>query len=1080
MMDENQNNQDNPNGHIDINPSTSPHNLTPEDFQQFQQILLGLSPVSSDLPEPTELAEGGGQHHPRSEFRGEGDQTQVHGQEAVVSSGNHGAALSLPLFGLSVPAPHNQQTFSAYPSTQHTLNTVPTVPLAQAPINTHFNNGIEFNHLTPGQDFGAGPTLPGSGPVLDPAPAPVSVSGSELHSAWQYDPTPVSQSRLNEDYILPPTWSHTTATATATDADADAAVPAAHPSHPYPIVPWSSAPFFPPVIPRSADPAVSAAPTRNSSVVPSQPHEHLYAGTISPELVRLSRPFVDQRTHLQQYQPQPQPKLPVPYHPSFSLPLPPLAAAQHTSAGPFVSGPSQPLPQTQPVSDVELIFPVLSTSVPCVAPDRHGITSTLSNLMCGGEGYSEMTVETDWRGWSGGHGGDGGDGGDGLSDVSESEDEDEDEDEDHRHTPAGCGVAVADLEFESEDGSEAYHDGDGGYDTEHDDNHKPSAADDDANANADADTDTDTDDADDSSESSFSATSHLSAPPLVPSASVSFPGPPRTPTQPAGITTPGNADPRHVSMRDMVSNATPSSSDSHIGTRSATRQAIGVGTLHVTLSTDSDGSSSPVAQQAVRGAVTITPTVEPVKYTSAEYPVPEEMWDGEEEMEMKVEVEEDVAGEANVADGDAALQESTEKAARGIPNEAEVGYSSNAVVAKQSRGTTRSNPRARSVPNVRVSEHEPEPNQSLQVQGDKERRSDAHPRSRPNSDEGRGGSSGSESDTGSDSNAELKDPTYQPRNGPTTRSSTRYRPQTLTSHERTNVFWTGPLRAVVHPAEDSNSNSSPSSNLLSKSTSKSTSNNPSAGSGPSSKSKSKSTGKSSKRASGRISNKALVTGSRTGTAGSTVPWSGFRTKVAGPGRIKKELSDEARANVESLQERLEATESRSHINFDEKVFRVLVDERFTEYIHWAELDNGEWGVVIPRENEFDTIVAPYLRNKAHAQRGAVRRQWSTYGFRTGQATTIQGVSAYHISHPLLKREDESLWELVRSLPQLRGASDAPTTKQPSKVARLSARTEQLQRKLRLALETNEALLMANAALEQRIRDICEQFPSIGE
>lgn len=746
--------------------------------------------------------------------------------------------------------------------------------------------------------------------MSDPAPAPVSVSGSELHAAWQYDPTPVSQSLLNEDYILPPTWSHTTAT--ATDADADAAVPAAHPSHPYPIVPWSSAPFFPPVIPRSADPAVSAAPTRNSSVVPSQPHEHLYAGTISPELVRLSRPFVDQHTHLQQYQPQPQPKLPVPYHPSFSLPLPPLAAAQHTSAVPFVSGPSQPLPQTQPVSDVELIFPVPSTSVPCLAPDRHNITSTPS-LMGGGEKYSDITAGTDWRGWSGGDGGDGGDGGhggDGLSDVSDSEDEDEDEDEDHRHTPAGCGVAVADLEFESEDGSEAYHDGDGGYDTEYDDNHKPSAADDDADA-----------DADDSSESSFSATSHLSAPLLVPSASASFPGPPRTPTQLAGITTHGNSTPRHTTMRDMFSNAAPSSSDSHIGTRSATRQAIGVGTLHVTLSTDSAGSSSPVAQHGVGGAVTITPTVEPVKYTSAEYPVPEEMCDGEEEMEMKVEVEEDVAGEANVANGDAALQESTERAARGIPNEAEVGGFSNVVVAKQSRGTTGPKPRARSVPNVRVSEDEPEPNQSVQVQGDKERRSDAHPRSRPDSDEGRGGSSGSESDTGSDSNAELKDPTYQPRNGPTTRSSTRYRPQTLTSHERTNVFRTGPLRAVVHPAEDSNSNSIPSSNLLSKSTSKSTSKNPWAGSGPSSKSKSKSTGKSSKRASGRISNKALVTGSRTGTAGSTVPWSGFRTKVAGPGRIKKELSDEARANVESLRERLEATESRSHINFDEKVFR---------------------------------------------------------------------------------------------------------------------------------------------------------------
>ncbi|RSH82161.1 hypothetical protein EHS25_006094 [Saitozyma podzolica] len=35
-----------------------------------------------------------------------------------------------------------------------------------------------------------------------------------------------------------------------------------------------------------------------------------------------------------------------------------------------------------------------------------------------------------------------------------------------------------------------------------------------------------------------------------------------------------------------------------------------------------------------------------------------------------------------------------------------------------------------------------------------------------------------------------------------------------------------------------------------------------------------------------------------------------------------------------------------------------------------------------------------------------------------------------------------------------------------------------QRQLRLALETNEALLIANTALEQRIRDICEQFPDV--
>jgi hypothetical protein len=35
---------------------------------------------------------------------------------------------------------------------------------------------------------------------------------------------------------------------------------------------------------------------------------------------------------------------------------------------------------------------------------------------------------------------------------------------------------------------------------------------------------------------------------------------------------------------------------------------------------------------------------------------------------------------------------------------------------------------------------------------------------------------------------------------------------------------------------------------------------------------------------------------------------------------------------------------------------------------------------------------------------------------------------YHISHPLLKREDEALWEIVRSLSQLqlRGPSDVST------------------------------------------------------
>jgi hypothetical protein len=368
-------------------------------------------------------------------------------------------------------------------------------------------------------------------------------------------------------------------------------------------------------------------------------------------------------------------------------------------------------------------------------------------------------------------------------------------------------------------------------------------------------------------------------------------------------------------MRDQDSHATPSSSDPHIGTP-ALRQAIGVGTLHVTLSTDSDGGASP--PQHGGGAVTIMPAVEPVRYTSAEYPVPEQMVEGEEEMEMKVEVEVDVAGEANVANGDEALQASTDKVTRGIPTEVNVGGSSNVVVAKQARGTTRSKPRARSVPNIRVSQEvDPEPTKSLQVQGDKERRSNVHLLSRPGFDEIRGGRTGSESDTGSDSNAELKDPTYLPRNGPTTRSSTRYRLQTPQSQGRTNVFWAGPLRAVVHSGEDSNSITN--SNLTSKSTSKSTSNNPSAGSGPSSKSKS--TDKSSKRASGRISTKALVTGSGTGTAGTTVPWSGFRTKVTGPGRIKQELSDEAKTNVESLRERLEATASRSHINFDEKVFR---------------------------------------------------------------------------------------------------------------------------------------------------------------
>jgi hypothetical protein len=138
-------------------------------------------------------------------------------------------------------------------------------------------------------------------------------------------------------------------------------------------------------------------------------------------------------------------------------------------------------------------------------------------------------------------------------------------------------------------------------------------------------------------------------------------------------------------MRDQDSHATPSSSDPHIGTP-ALRQAIGVGTLHVTLSTDSDGGASP--PQHGGGAVTIMPAVEPVRYTSAEYPVPEQMVEGEEEMEMKVEVEVDVAGEANVANGDEALQASTDKVTRGIPTEVNVGGTPKVGGAHPARGPT--------------------------------------------------------------------------------------------------------------------------------------------------------------------------------------------------------------------------------------------------------------------------------------------------------------------------------------------------------------------------------------------------------
>ncbi|RSH82162.1 hypothetical protein EHS25_006095 [Saitozyma podzolica] len=953
IMDEDQNNQHHHDGHINLDPHTSPHDLTPEQMQQIQQILRALPPVSADLFEPIELADVGG--------------IQPHIQ--IASCEQHDAALALPLAGLSVPAPHHQDpsyiiplrctasvpidltslplsshppcffplqprlifpstracrllipasdTFTAYPSTSYTLYTVPTVPLGQAQTDTDYRNGIHIN-LALGQSFGIGPTLPASGPVS--APVPVPVSGPELRlPAWQYDPTPVSQNLLNEDYILPPTWSRTTGT------DASATTAAAGPKLLYPVVPSSSASSFAPLIPGSVYPQ-NTPPTQHPSAISFHPRQHLHGGTISPELVRSSRPFVE-HTNQQQYHPL-QHHLPVQYHPSLSLPLPPIAAAQGTSSVPLDSGVSHPLPQTQPWLDVELIFPSLSTSVPYLPPVQHGITSTPSHLIAGGEPYADITAEMEsgnWRDWNGGDGGDGGDGGeggdggDGLSDVSESKDEDEDED--GRYTPGECGgVAVGD-ELESEDGSEAYHDGDGGYDTEHE-HEREHEHDHKYKHNEAADDHTDTDD-DDGSESSFSATSHLSDPLLVPSSA--FPSPPRTPTQAAGVTPHSNATPRHLTMRDQDSHATPSSSDPHIGTP-ALRQAIGVGTLHVTLSTDSDGGASP--PQHGGGAVTIKPCVEPMMYTTAEYPIPEEMWEGEEEVEMKVEVEVDVdvAGEGNVANGEEALREPTGELARGR-NENGVDQSSNVIGAKQAKGTTRSKPRARSIQHVQVSEQgDPEVDQSLQAQVNKESESFDHPRSRPKFDEACGDSSGSEPDTGSDANPSLKDPTYQPRFGPTTRSFTRYQPQTSPSH-RTNGFWTGPLRAVVRLGEDP----------ASIPTRTQTPHQPF-----------ESNPKSIKKASARISNKVLVTGSGTG---STVPWSQSRTKAAGPRRNHKKLSDEARTNVESLRERLEATAFRSHINFDEKVFRALVDERFTEYIHWAELDTGEWGVVIPRENE---------------------------------------------------------------------------------------------------------------------------------
>jgi hypothetical protein len=81
-MDEDQNNQHNHDGHINLDPHTSLHDLTPEQMQQIQKILRALPPVSSDLLELIELVDvGAGRHHIQSEFRGKSHQNQVPGQE---------------------------------------------------------------------------------------------------------------------------------------------------------------------------------------------------------------------------------------------------------------------------------------------------------------------------------------------------------------------------------------------------------------------------------------------------------------------------------------------------------------------------------------------------------------------------------------------------------------------------------------------------------------------------------------------------------------------------------------------------------------------------------------------------------------------------------------------------------------------------------------------------------------------------------------------------------------------------------------------------------------------------------------
>jgi hypothetical protein len=323
-------------------------------------------------------------------------------------------------------------------------------------------------------------------------------------------------------------------------------------------------------------------------------------------------------------------------------------------------------------------------------------------------------------------------------------------------------------------------------------------------------------------------------------------------------------------------------------------------------------------------------------YTSAEYPVPQEMWDGEEEMEMKVEVEEvnvgdkngdedgeDGGTEADVADVAEVANDDEADVDRPKTNEVQDDLLRKIVGIKQARGSTRSMPKARSVPNSQLLEegtselhHESVKHNDggqfvVRSHNDSDSASHSHSASEPDSD--------SDSDSNSNSGPETdpKDQTYQPRFGPTTRSSARYQRQHLPSHQRTNAFWTGPLRAVAvpHSGEDRNPNSI--ANAKSKSISKSIPRpkpKPSSKSGPSSKS----TTKSLKQSSGRIKSKVLVTGSVTGT---TVTWSGPKAKATGSGRRKKGLSDEAKINVESLRERLEATASRSHINFDEKVFR---------------------------------------------------------------------------------------------------------------------------------------------------------------